>query len=30
VPADADIFNAKPVGGQSSNRTKADQIIQGK
>ena len=30
VPADADMFNAKPVGGQSSNRTKADQIIQGK
>ena len=30
VPADADIFNPRPVGGQSATRTKADQILQGK
>ena len=30
VPADVNIFNATPVGGQSATRTKADQILQGK
>lgn len=30
VPVDIDIFNARPVGGQSATRTKADQILQGK